>query len=61
MARRDSSSSVSPTLSREAVDEVQRSIERVPDRQILNYLVQYFAAEVNWFVPSQIDAFTPYK
>ena len=40
----------SPALTPEAADEVHRTIERIPDRQILDFLVQYFAAEVNWFV-----------
>ncbi|KAL7623511.1 hypothetical protein AAE478_007194 [Parahypoxylon ruwenzoriense] len=28
----------------------QRSIERMPDRRIIDFLVQYYVAEVNWLV-----------
>ncbi|KAF2799144.1 hypothetical protein K505DRAFT_346071 [Melanomma pulvis-pyrius CBS 109.77] len=38
----------SPVLLVDASDEVQRNIERFPDRPILDFLVQYFVAEVNW-------------
>ena len=40
-------------LTPEAADEVHRNIERMPDRQILDFLVQYFVAEINWFVLRQ--------
>lgn len=46
-----SNDSSSPVLTSEAADEVHRNIKRMPDRQILDFLVQYFAAEVSWFVP----------
>ncbi|KAH3903881.1 hypothetical protein HBH56_243880 [Parastagonospora nodorum] len=48
LAPRDHSGAVSPTLSPEAVDEVHRNLEQMPNRQILDILVQHFAAEVNW-------------
>ncbi|KAI0382392.1 hypothetical protein F5Y04DRAFT_45580 [Hypomontagnella monticulosa] len=32
----------------DAADEVQRNIERMPDRQILDFLIRYFVSEVNW-------------
>lgn len=35
-------------LGPEAIDEVHRYLERMPDRQILDFLVQHFIAEVNW-------------
>ncbi|KAL9633315.1 MAG: hypothetical protein Q9204_003447 [Flavoplaca sp. TL-2023a] len=47
-ARQDSLSSSSSALTAEAVDEVHRNIEEIPDRQILDFLVQFFIAEVNW-------------
>lgn len=50
MARHDSLYNGLPALTPEAVDEVHRNIERIPDRQILDFLVQFFVAEVNWFV-----------
>ncbi|KAK0662962.1 hypothetical protein QBC41DRAFT_340543 [Cercophora samala] len=37
-----------PTLSPESTDDVHRILERMPDRQILDFLVQYFRTEVNW-------------
>ncbi|KAK4671973.1 LOW QUALITY PROTEIN: hypothetical protein QC764_610370 [Podospora pseudoanserina] len=37
-----------PTLSPESTDDVHRILERIPDRQILDFLVQYFRTEVNW-------------
>ncbi|KAI1773030.1 hypothetical protein F4818DRAFT_424658 [Hypoxylon cercidicola] len=48
LARRDTPYGGSVALLPEAVDEVQRNVERMPDRQILDFVVQYFAAEVNW-------------
>ena len=54
LARQDGLSSSSPALPPEAVDEVHRNIERIPDRQILDFLVQFFVGEVNWFVLRQI-------
>ncbi|KAF1960022.1 hypothetical protein CC80DRAFT_523240 [Byssothecium circinans] len=38
----------SPSLNPKAADDVHRILERVPDQQILDFLVQYFVAEVNW-------------
>ncbi|KAI1085946.1 hypothetical protein F5B19DRAFT_480936 [Rostrohypoxylon terebratum] len=38
------------TLTPETVDEVHRHIDNMPDRPILDFLVQYFASEVNWMV-----------
>ena len=29
-------------------DTIQRELERMPDRQILDFLVQYFVYELNW-------------
>ncbi|CRG92720.1 Pyrimidine pathway regulatory protein 1 [Talaromyces islandicus] len=43
----DSCSGKSPGLTPEAAEEVHRIVERMPDRQILDFLVKYFAAEVN--------------
>ena len=40
----------SPALPPEAADEVNRNIEQMPDRQILDFLIRYFVAEVNWYV-----------
>ena len=37
-------------MPQDVADAVQRDIERMPDRQILDFLVQYFVAEVNWSV-----------
>lgn len=38
----------------DASDEIKRCVEQVPDRQILDFLVQYFVNEVDWFVlPNQ--------
>jgi hypothetical protein len=31
--------------------EVQHALERVPDRPILDFLVRYFVAEVEWSLP----------
>ncbi|KAK0726267.1 hypothetical protein B0T21DRAFT_31547 [Apiosordaria backusii] len=37
-----------PMLTPESVDDVHRILERIPDRQILDFLIQYFRTEVNW-------------
>lgn len=29
-------------------DTIQRELGRMPDRQILDFLVQYFVSELNW-------------
>ncbi|KAG9234590.1 hypothetical protein BJ875DRAFT_423692 [Amylocarpus encephaloides] len=38
----------SPTVPVEAADEVHRHMEQMPDRPILDFLIRYFVAEVNW-------------
>ncbi|KXX82891.1 hypothetical protein MMYC01_200637 [Madurella mycetomatis] len=38
----------SPTLIPEAAEEVHRILKQMPDRKILDFLVQYFVTEVNW-------------
>ncbi|KAK3291707.1 uncharacterized protein B0H64DRAFT_239296 [Chaetomium fimeti] len=48
LAGPDGAGGNSPTLSPEAADEVHRNMERMPDHQIVDFLVQYFVAEVNW-------------
>ena len=35
-------------------ESVRRLIERVPDRQIIDFLVQFFVAEINWSVVTKI-------
>ncbi|KAL8778731.1 MAG: hypothetical protein Q9213_007270 [Squamulea squamosa] len=50
LARQDIPHSSFPALTPEAVDEVHHNIERFPERQILDFLVQFFVAEVNWLV-----------
>ncbi|KAB8291219.1 hypothetical protein EYC80_009906 [Monilinia laxa] len=41
-------SSSSLALDPEVAEEVYRNIERIPDRGVLDFLVQYFVAEVHW-------------
>ncbi|OTA64770.1 hypothetical protein K449DRAFT_327714 [Hypoxylon sp. EC38] len=48
VTRRDTPYGSSTALFPESVEEVQRNIERIPDRQILDFLVNYFVAEINW-------------
>ncbi|EFX02775.1 hypothetical protein CMQ_2704 [Grosmannia clavigera kw1407] len=38
----------SPVLLPEASEEVQRHIRRMPDRQIIDFLMQFYVAEVHW-------------
>ncbi|KAK5994072.1 putative transcription factor sol4 [Cladobotryum mycophilum] len=38
----------SPALTPDAADDVHRHLEHKPDRQILDFLVQYFVTEVHW-------------
>ena len=53
LARQDSLHSNFPAITPEAVDEIHRHIERMPNRQIMDFLMQFFVAEVNWFVLRQ--------
>ncbi|KAI9690331.1 MAG: hypothetical protein M1822_009292 [Bathelium mastoideum] len=48
LACHDSPRGSSPALTPEAVEEAHSNIDRIPERQILDFLVQYFVAEVNW-------------
>ncbi len=50
LARHESSHGGSPSLTPEAADEVHRRIECMPDRRILDFLVQFFVEEINWCV-----------
>jgi hypothetical protein len=34
----------------EASKEIQKNIGRMPDRQIFDFLVQYYVTEVHWLV-----------
>ena len=38
------------TLPQDVADAVRQNIERLPERHVLDSLVQYFVAEVNWSV-----------
>lgn len=40
------------SLASDAAKEVHRNTERMPGPKILDFLVEYFIAEVNWFVPA---------
>lgn len=53
LARHDSPDCSSSALPPEAAEEVRHNIARIPDRQILDFLVKYFVAEVSWFVLCQ--------
>lgn len=59
LARHDSSHGGSPSLTPEAADEVQRNIECMPDRRILDFLVQFFVEEINWCVSLRIHTSPP--
>ncbi|KAM4065242.1 fungal specific transcription factor [Hirsutella rhossiliensis] len=48
LARHDSHFDSSLALGPEAADEVHRNMEHMPDRRILDFLVQYFINEINW-------------
>ncbi|KAI2615589.1 hypothetical protein GGR54DRAFT_611903 [Hypoxylon sp. NC1633] len=43
-----------PIIGEGVADEVKRNIERMPDRPILDFLVQYFVSDVNW-IDSLVD------
>lgn len=57
----DSAPDNPPTLSPEVADEIYRNMERMPDRQVVDFLVQYFIAEVNWFVALVLLTTTPIR
>lgn len=39
-----------PTVPHDTAIEVQRTLDKMPDRAILDFLVRYFVAEVDWSV-----------
>ncbi len=39
-----SDKNVSPYI----IDKIERDLERMPHRQVLDFLVQYFVSELNW-------------
>ena len=36
-------------------EEIQKNIGRMPDRQIFDFLVQYYVTEVHWFVTISLE------
>ncbi|KAK4194566.1 hypothetical protein QBC40DRAFT_290557 [Triangularia verruculosa] len=44
----DEDASGDSTLTPESVENVHRVLESIPDRQVLDFLIQYFRTEVNW-------------
>lgn len=41
----------SPVLAAEAAEDVHRVMRDIPDRQIIDFLVQFFVREISWYVP----------
>lgn len=45
-----------PEVDDDTAKKVRQIATRMPDRPILDFLVQYFIAEVNWFVFLDLNA-----
>lgn len=41
----------SPVLVPEAAEDVHHIMRDIPDRQIIDFLVQFFVREISWYVP----------
>lgn len=41
---------IEPALTSDAIEEGHRIVEHLPDRPIMDYLVDFFVAEIAWFV-----------
>lgn len=41
---------IEPALTSEAIEEGHRIVEHLPDRPIMDYLVDFYVAEIAWFV-----------
>jgi len=44
------------SITAETEAEVQKTLEKMPSRPILDFMVRYFVAEVNWFVSLVLGA-----